>query len=95
MFNIYRETAPKYLNDHFNVLSTGHNTRNTAAAYVVPNVKGFGLNNFLYTGIKQLHSLPVEIRTIETKSSFKKAVKKFLNREAAFAAESQFSVLLG
>ena len=78
MFNVKTGSVPDYMMTQFQSAISSHNTRNSAASFYVPRVNGFGKNTFIYTGVKSWNSLPSQIRSLTSKSSFKSNVKAHL-----------------
>ena len=75
MFNIFNDKSPEYMKGQFLLLSSGHHTRHNVSNFVVPRVESFGINSFKYTGTKLWNSLPLSVRSLQSKFDFKKAVK--------------------
>ena len=72
--------CPKYLCENFIKRSErhNHNTRDSHLNFVVPKVKGQGINTFHFSSIKAWNSLPSNIKSINSYHSFKKEVKSHL-----------------
>ena len=77
VFNIFNGNAPTYLNQHF-VRNDGITRAATNMNYLVPRVGSQGSSNFYYNAILDWNSLPVPIKQISSKPTFKEAVKSHL-----------------
>ncbi len=78
---IYYNQAPTYLQTNFNKNSDrGQHTRGRHGNSVVPNVKGAEGNTFYFSAVKDWNKLPIELKTCENTTSFKKRVKKHLQK---------------
>ena len=79
VFNIYHDTAPNYLKQHFNKVSNCHSrTRFSKFNFTVPKLKSFDSGTFYVNAISDWNSLPDKIKQIEQKYSFKFEVKRHL-----------------
>ena len=80
VFNIFHDTCPSYMNDHFTKLSNlhHHNTRGSAFNFRIPKVKSTISGSFYLNAIKKWNALPDNIQSISSKSSFKKETKAHL-----------------
>ena len=78
VFNIFNGNAPTYLNQHF-VRNDGITRGATNMNYLVPRVGSQGSYNFYYNAILDWNSLPVPIKQISSKPTFKEAVKSHLS----------------
>ena len=81
VFSIYKETAPKYLSNNFNLARSihNHNTRfSSESCYALPKVKGFGKKSFSYNGCIIRNKLPTNIKLCTNKVKFKSGVKSHL-----------------
>lgn len=76
MFSIYKQTAPSYL-CNMDLISHTHRTRSNAT-FKLPHVKSQGAKTFRFNAIKLWNSLPLNIKTSETKELFKRRCKTFL-----------------
>ena len=77
VFNIFNGNAPCYLYHHFE-RNEGITRGATNMNYLVPRVGSQGTSNFYYNAILDWNALPVPIKQISTKSSFKENVKSHL-----------------
>ena len=77
--NVHSGRSPLYL---CNFQSTQdvhqHNTRNSSLSYVIPQVNKQGSTTFMYNAAKAWNSIPVSLRAIESKNSFKHKCKLYL-----------------
>ena len=78
LFDIYNGSSPSYLNEHFVRVNTLH-SYNTRS----------NMNNF----IKLWNSLPVSLKLIDNKMTFKDAVKNYLSSEKVCLESSSFLLL--
>ena len=75
VFNIFNNTSPGYLSEHFTKLSEIHryNTRDSQLNFSIPRVRGqFGSNTFKFTGANAWNSLPGVIKSSNTHAYLKK-----------------------
>ena len=78
MYNIFYERAPSYLCNFKKVENLhSHNTRSSKMSYVPADIKTQGKETFMYNGAKLWNSLPISIKSIQCKDSFKKSCKKY------------------
>ena len=72
MYNIYYQTAPSYL---CNIPLVGHSygTRNSKMCFNLPQVNSYGGKTFKFCGIKIWNSLPLSLKSTESKADFKKS----------------------
>jgi len=91
MHNIYHGKSPQYL-CNFNKVEEvhQHNTRKSFKSYVLPHVNSQGLTSFMYNGAKLWNSLTNNLKSIESKSSFKSNCKLFLFNEMVSTEDSEF-----
>lgn len=78
MYNISTGNCPGYLQSLVNPKVHKYNTRSGDNAFSLSNVKRAGKISFNYNGSVLWNSLPVEMRNIKSKSSFKIKCKKYL-----------------
>ena len=92
---IYNGISPPYLNIHFKKVSTVHsyNTRSRTHNFVVPKVNNISANSFNFNTIKLWNSSPDDIKGIENKDNFKRAIKTHLGHNA-IARENSDSIYL-
>ena len=76
--------------DSFTVNHGIRNTRRSANSFIVPHVKGFGMNSFVYTSSKLWNDLPTNIKLINNKHTFKNAVKKLYFDQLCSSENSQY-----
>ncbi len=89
-YKICYNQAPTYLQTKCNKNSDrGQHTRGSRGNFVVPNVKGAERNTFYFNAIKDWNPLPIELKTCENTVSFKKRVKKHLQK-ATEEADREF-----
>ena len=77
VFNIFNGNAPTYLYQHF-VRNDGITRGASNMNYLVPRVGSQGISNFYYNAILDWNSLPVPIKQISSKPTFKESVKSHL-----------------
>ena len=92
MFNVYHKTAPEYLCD-IDLISHGHNTRNSSQSFIIPHVKTQGSKSFRYNGIRLWNSLPSYLKNIEEKRLFKCKCKDYLMKKMYNEEVSEFVYL--
>ena len=80
VFNIVQGLAPAYLGDHFerNSNITRGGGGGSSMNFQVPRVGSYNKSNFYYNAILDWNSLPVNIRCVRNRESFKIAVKEHL-----------------
>ena len=92
VFNIVHNTAPIYLRQNFTTIS--HHYCNTRSAnchnFIVPSIKQCQDKTFYYNAIKDWNGLPLNIKQIKSKTSFKHSVKKYLMEDLKRCEESSF-----
>ena len=81
VYNIFNNTAPSYLSKHF-VRNEGNTRGASNMNYLVPRIGSKASSNFYYNAILDWNRLPVHIKILQNKSSFKEAVKSHLLMEA-------------
>ena len=81
VYNIYHGKAPSYLCDHF-VLNNNITRSATNKHFHIPKIRGKESSNFYYNAIKDWNALPLKIKEVDSKQTFKKAVKSFLATNA-------------
>ena len=80
MHSVYFGRAPSYLCDFTRTSDIhSHVTRYNLMAFIIPHVKTQGKLTFKYNGAKLWNSIPVNIKKLENKDSFKCAVKLHLS----------------
>ena len=91
MYNIFYGLAPSYL-CHFERVDNLHSygTRHSVLSYVLPEIKTHGGKTFMYNGAKLWNSLPVSLRSIESRDNFKIKCKKFFFDQMKNIENSQF-----
>ena len=79
MYNIFHKTAPSYMCS-FKRIDDFHNhaTRYSEISFVIPQVKSQGLSSFSFNGVKLWNSLPLRIKSADSKDAFKHMCKKHL-----------------
>ena len=82
MYNIFKETAPRYLCEKFVPNTSTYNTRWSENCFIVPHAKGLTSGNFDIIGVKEWNRLSPNIKKCNSKPSFKKKVKQLLKKEA-------------
>ena len=90
---IKNKTCPKYMTEHFLLLSDINNrpvTRATANDFFPPRVCNNSTNTFYYTGISDWNALPPKVKEIKNYITFKDKLKQTLMDEAKKADEDQF-----
>ena len=89
VFNIAQNLAPSYLGLHFE-----RNNNSTRAGsnlnFQVPRVGTHNKSNFYYNAILDWNSLPVNIKSLRSRGSFKTAVKEHLTERAREKENSDF-----
>jgi hypothetical protein len=82
MFNIYYSTCPSYLSQFFTRSANihSHATRSNAMNFFVPRVKSHTSKSFFYQATLDWNALPSNIKSIQEKGSFKRAIKAHLAR---------------
>ena len=92
VFNIVHDTAPTYLRQNFTTIS--HHYCNTRSAnchnFILPSIRQCQDKTFYYNAIKDWNDLPLNIKQIKSKTSFKLAVKKHLMEDLKRCEESSF-----
>ena len=87
MFNIIHNEAPTYRMSNITWVHNQHqfNTRSSTTSLSLPRskTKHFGQTTFSYTAINHWNQLPTDIQLIDTKHSYKKAVRKYLFQQVA------------
>jgi len=81
MFNVFYSMGPTYLEQFFTKTSVTHThrTRSSSHNFHVPRVTGLASGSFFYQGTLDWNSLPVNIRSITNRNSFKSHVKTHLS----------------
>ena len=82
MYDISRGTAPSYLKDEFKFQVNYYNTRSEDKNFKVPFAKGISQYNFSVTGAREWNDLPPNVKKLQSKDTFKKAVKIYLKTQA-------------
>ena len=88
---IKNKTSPKYMTEHFLLLSDIKNrpvTRATATDFFTPSV--CNTNTFYFSGIRDWNALPPKVKEITNYIAFKGKLKQTLMAEAKKADEDQF-----
>ena len=77
---IVHGNAPLYMGEGISMVSTVHSigTRHSQMSIDIPQVKAAGSKTFKLNAIKAWNSIPANIKTMESLSSFKLSVKKQL-----------------
>lgn len=80
VFNIYHSQGASYLNQNFTRSSNihSHRTRFSSANFSVPRADGITSTSFFYNAIRDWNALPLNIKDIPSKLSFKWSVKQHL-----------------
>ena len=65
-------------------------TRQSEFNYFIPRVQGIATHSFFYTSIKEWNSLPNNIKCLESKPRFKKAVMKHLREQERNVERNDF-----
>ena len=76
VFRIKSGLAPVCLAENCVLNTSSQFTRYSECAFAIPRVQGFGKLSFLYTASILWNNLPMSIKNIESKDSFKKAVEQ-------------------
>ena len=81
VFSVFHSMGPIYLQQFFSKTSGihSHRTRSSSHNFHVPRVTGPTSKSFFYQGTLDWNSLPVNIRSIMNKNSFKSLVKAHLS----------------
>ena len=84
MYNIFHETAPRYLSQSFVRVKSQHaySTRSSELNFVVPISSGLTQFNMSTQGVKFWNNLPSSIKNVCVKSAFKTKVKSHLQSYA-------------
>ena len=90
MYDVYRSTAPSYLCSTFQHNRNRYCTRSKDANFIVPRCKTIASKNFNVVGAQEWNALHHGVKTLPSKSTFKKAVKSFLKTQAHSKANSDF-----
>ena len=90
MYDIYRNLAPDYLCRTFQCNRTRYATRSGRNSYVIPRTKITAQFNFEVIGAEEWNNLPPNIKLLESKDSFKKAVRAYLKTQAHAAENSDY-----
>ena len=91
VFNIVQGLAPVYLGEHFE--RNTNITRGGGLKYefsVVPRVGSHNKSNFYYNAILDWNSLPISVKSLQNRESFKIAVKEHLVQTAREREDSDF-----
>ena len=80
MFNIYYQTAPKYLSDKLTRVNSRHDhaTRNSTLNFNRSSSKGQMMKTFSYNGVIIWNELPADVKQSSHKRRFKYHLKQFL-----------------
>ena len=78
VFKIKNTVCPTYLKGNFNKIPHDLNTRASSHNFFVPQVQGVAAKSFFFNGIKDWNELPISLKTVTSKVSFKGKVKQFL-----------------
>ncbi len=88
---IFYIKVPSYLSTNFKkTRDRTQLTRHSEWNFTVPNVKGAEKNTFYFNAIKDWNSLPEQLKTCESVTTFKLGVKKHLMQKAAEETERDF-----
>ena len=81
MYNIFHSIAPPHISQFFTRTSQIHRytTRSNPMNFWVPRVDSVTAKSFYYQATLDWNGLPQEIKNIQNKSSFKKAVRIHLS----------------
>ena len=85
LFKIYKGICPEYMLEDFNRISdTALRTCTRASLnnFFLPRACDEAMKSFFYSGIKNWNSLPANIKSIDSESTFKEKVKLFLKKGA-------------
>ena len=92
MHRVYYGLAPTYLCNFRRVDDLhSYGTRHSEMSYVLPEIKSQGKLSFMYNGAKLWNGLPLEIRSIENKDTFKKKCKVLLFKDMEDYENSDFT----
>ncbi len=92
MHRVYYGLAPAYLCVFRRVDDLhSYGTRHSEMSYVLPEIKSQGKLSFMYNGAKLWNKLPVEIRSIVNKDTFKKKCKALLFKDMENYEKSDFT----
>ena len=81
VFNIMHGHAPTYLGEHF-VLNNNVTRGGQNMSFQLPSVNTYTKSSFYFNAIKDWNSMPLEIKEIRNRTSFKAAVKAHLTENA-------------
>ena len=79
-YNIFHGKCPPYLKENFQKPQSLHsyNTRNSSFNFIVPRTNRLGQSTFYYNTIKDWNSLPHEVKSLTSRSNFKKKTRALL-----------------
>lgn len=83
VFIIYDGNAPTYFNDHCVLIN--NNSSTTSKNLILPKLKVTNIHCFSYNASKDLNVLPLEVKDINFKQKFKKALKSFMSTNTSDA----------
>ena len=93
VFNIVQGLAPNYLQENFTLVSSTsrYATRSSSNRnFIVPQIYTYEAGTFYYSAIKDWNGLPVDIKEITNKDTFKDALKQFLKQKSRECEEDSF-----
>ena len=93
VFNIVQGLAPNYLQENFTLVSSTsrYATRSSSNRnFIVPQISTYEAGTFYYSAIKDWNVLPVNIKEITNKDTFKDALKQFLKQQSRECEEDSF-----
>ena len=83
--------APEYMCNFQKLIEVHqHNTKNSFMSYIIPHVNSYGIKSFMYNAAKAWNSLPIFLKSIECKNTFKYKCKSFLFNRMAELEKSDF-----
>ena len=89
VFNIVQGLAPVYLGEHFE-RNTNITRGGSSMNFQVPRVGSHNKSNFYYNAILDWNSLPISVKSLQNRESFKIAVKEHLVQTAREREDSDF-----
>ena len=90
MFDVFHDTAPSYILKNFEINNSHYVTRSNSHCFKCQIAKGIDKDNFSYIGAREWNNLPVNIKMIPNKQTYKKAVRNFLKTCAHTRETSEF-----
>ena len=96
VYNIVQGLAPNYLQENFTLVSSTsrYATRSSSNRnFIVPQISTYEAGTFYYSAIKDWNGLPVNIKEITNKDTFKDALKQFLKQQSREIPLYTFKVL--